>query len=522
MTHQKKRVKKRKLNIKFFCPNITFVIIGLLLNFSVTYGELYYNPPVSNQDCLNNAIYNAQNQKYGGVILNNSDTPSEIKDRVIPIYIPPIISNTNKVFISDGWTAIHYIRETDVEFNFWDFMANESDGGISTDQNRLAKTLSLGAVLLDRAMDAFNFTHYMLIILKYENQNDPTIPYPYMAVIQTSFYHDFFANAAQLYLYVSSSDNFFCLHDGCADFKRNVGIPVDDYDFEAFFFADEEHKSDLYGAYFGIVDTNHIIYVPKIYPKDRLVIGPHAKYNFFPWTWGKDWSPYKVSLSGVALSQGTIVGSASFKFGVDTITSVEPGNFPESVQYEERSVALFNDVRDDKLNHWYSKFVYQLYSARVIEYTEEFNPSALITRGQFIAWAIRAKSIYYLKNLFASQNFSDAPPNHKYYKEIMMARDMGIISGYEGTNNFGPDNYINRAEAAKIIVKVKNLNPYPGTTSSVFSDVGIGDWYYPFVMTLYYEKIVAGYPDGSFKPSNNLNKAEAAKLISGILGFEEE
>src|SRR6266487_4056137 len=49
----------------------------------------------------------------------------------------------------------------------------------------------------------------------------------------------------------------------------------------------------------------------------------------------------------------------------------------------------------------------------------------------------------------------------------------------------------------------------PGT----FSDVCSGDWYYPYVMDLYYLGAVGGYADGTFRPNNNITRAQVMKAI---------
>src|SRR5439155_22997278 len=46
-----------------------------------------------------------------------------------------------------------------------------------------------------------------------------------------------------------------------------------------------------------------------------------------------------------------------------------------------------------------------------------------------------------------------------------------------------------------------------------FSDVCSGDWYYPYVMDLYHIGAVRGYSDGTFRPNNNITRAQVMKAI---------
>jgi hypothetical protein len=49
-------------------------------------------------------------------------------------------------------------------------------------------------------------------------------------------------------------------------------------------------------------------------------------------------------------------------------------------------------------------------------------------------------------------------------------------------------------------------------TQNCFTDVSTGDWFHDFVCWMYDNGLSAGYPDGSFKPTNNITRAESAVL----------
>ena len=98
----------------------------------------------------------------------------------------------------------------------------------------------------------------------------------------------------------------------------------------------------------------------------------------------------------------------------------------------------------------------------------------------------------------------------------------GIVNGYpDGT--FKPDNTINRAEFTKIFVESTGpygldecINKYvlPDWTYIFFPDVLKTDWFAKYVCKAKRDGYIDGYPDGTFKPAQNINFAEAAKLIS--------
>jgi N-acetylneuraminic acid mutarotase len=68
----------------------------------------------------------------------------------------------------------------------------------------------------------------------------------------------------------------------------------------------------------------------------------------------------------------------------------------------------------------------------------------------------------------------------------------------------------------------------PGPASSTptvcglqFTDVPSGSTFYTFVRCLACRGIVGGYPDGSFKPNNNVTRGQLSKIVSNAAGFSE-
>lgn len=55
----------------------------------------------------------------------------------------------------------------------------------------------------------------------------------------------------------------------------------------------------------------------------------------------------------------------------------------------------------------------------------------------------------------------------------------------------------------------------PGACTISFSDVESGAWYYNYVMWMACTGIVNGYPDGTFRPSNEATRAQIVKIVVG-------
>lgn len=88
----------------------------------------------------------------------------------------------------------------------------------------------------------------------------------------------------------------------------------------------------------------------------------------------------------------------------------------------------------------------------------------------------------------------------------------GVINGYpDGT--FRPDNRVTRAEFAKILTKAFNMDP---STDVTFSDTK-NHWGKGYISALAKSQIATGYPDGTFRPDNNITRAEMVAMITRAL-----
>lgn len=117
-----------------------------------------------------------------------------------------------------------------------------------------------------------------------------------------------------------------------------------------------------------------------------------------------------------------------------------------------------------------------------------------------------------------STGFRDVPTSHPYATAIGELQSEQIVRGYpDGT--FKPDNPINRAEFLKIIIESQKQSggqgaAAPCTPSGMLSDVANDAWYASYVCEAQRSGIISGYPDGTFRPSNRITFAEAAKIIA--------
>jgi hypothetical protein len=59
--------------------------------------------------------------------------------------------------------------------------------------------------------------------------------------------------------------------------------------------------------------------------------------------------------------------------------------------------------------------------------------------------------------------------------------------------------------------------PSPTSCAITFSDVPVGSTFYPYVRCLACRGIINGYPDGTFRPHNNLTRGQLAKIVANAM-----
>lgn len=97
--------------------------------------------------------------------------------------------------------------------------------------------------------------------------------------------------------------------------------------------------------------------------------------------------------------------------------------------------------------------------------------------------------------------------------------DMGsrlIVSGV-GNGNFVPNKDITRAEFAAIIVRALGLKP--GTGGNPFADVSNTAWYCDYIKTAVEYKIISGYGDSKFGPSDKITREQAMSMVARVMSI---
>ncbi|MDD4390820.1 MAG: S-layer homology domain-containing protein [Eubacteriales bacterium] len=106
------------------------------------------------------------------------------------------------------------------------------------------------------------------------------------------------------------------------------------------------------------------------------------------------------------------------------------------------------------------------------------------------------------------------------YDAIVANSDLGIITGYED-GSFKPVNNVNRAEFAAMITRMMGVpaSALGGYSASAFSDMNNYGWANSYVGFCSAKGIVNGYGDGTFGPGNTITVNEAITMVLRSIGY---
>lgn len=108
-------------------------------------------------------------------------------------------------------------------------------------------------------------------------------------------------------------------------------------------------------------------------------------------------------------------------------------------------------------------------------------------------------------------SFSDLSVSSPIYPYVRYLASKGMIRGYpDGT--FQPENGLTRAQAVRLIILAKGLQPFEDT-KPYFRDVPKNYWAYSDIEAAVKAGLITGYPDGTFKPDKPITRAEAVSLL---------
>jgi hypothetical protein len=184
--------------------------------------------------------------------------------------------------------------------------------------------------------------------------------------------------------------------------------------------------------------------------------------------------------------------------------------------------SLSQSFSDVPTNNWAFQQIEAIYRAGVTTgcptaegEPKKFCPTEALSREQLAAAVVRA--FYFPESVPLSQQpgsyyFPDVSADSVFNNEIGLAKELNIFSGYpDGT--FRPKENVTRDQMAVALVKTLKLDTSnPG--AAVFPDVPADYWAFKEIQACYKAGIIQGYPDGTYRPSDVVDRAQMAVFIA--------
>ncbi|MEK3722015.1 S-layer homology domain-containing protein [Paenibacillus sp. FSL H8-0034] len=203
-----------------------------------------------------------------------------------------------------------------------------------------------------------------------------------------------------------------------------------------------------------------------------------------------------------------------------------PQNSPGSLSEEDyknvtRYVLSLNGIPtefNDISSHWANKEIKELLDKQFIDgYVNKENGTLSFKPEQNITRAEFVRYLVKAKQMFLSNSttseFTDINTDKENRPYIITAVEYGLIDGY-ADDTFRPDNQISRAEIAAILSRSEMLKGEPGKG---FKDVADSYWAKDNILAVQQAKLFDGYEDGTFRPLKEMKRGEAVAVIYRLL-----
>jgi len=166
---------------------------------------------------------------------------------------------------------------------------------------------------------------------------------------------------------------------------------------------------------------------------------------------------------------------------------------------------------------WAQDSIIKLYNEGVISPSADrkFRPDDTVTREEFTKLVCAA---FNLEDSSALCSFSDVSADAWYYMYIASMSSKGIITGYGET--FGTGNTITREDMAVISLRsleYLGMGLDSGVYASFADEADVSSYAVDAVYALKNAGIINGMGNGSFVPKSNATRAQAAKIICGLM-----
>lgn len=115
--------------------------------------------------------------------------------------------------------------------------------------------------------------------------------------------------------------------------------------------------------------------------------------------------------------------------------------------------------------------------------------------------------------------FSDISPAKWYYSDVLKAVRAAYVAGFPDST-FRPEQNISRQEAAAMLARIIPTYGYSGTLAAYTDAPQIGSWAVQSMSRMNGKGYLTGFPDGKMRPLDSITRGQVAKIITSIVENE--
>ena len=326
-------------------------------------------------------------------------------------------------------------------------------------------------------------------------------------------YSDFnsplFDNNDQSFQYKISIDSSVrqWLNTGLPSDKLVVGVPFYGYKYDIL-------NNDNEGLYQGHISSSALSYdaIEEQYLNNPEYTKKFHEESLVPWLYNeKTFISYddskSIALKAEYIREQKLGGAMIWELSQDS-----KGTLLDSLYeglYEDSALAA-----KDFHGHWAEAVIQKwLDMGYITGYPDgTFKPEEFITRAEFVKLINDLFGFTETAKIF----FDDVNKDSWYYEEVQKAYKTGDIIGVSETQ-FSPDDNITREQAAVIISRLLDMKGNDKGADGFYDSSKISSWAKEYVGAVAEYNLIKGYEDNTFKPQNNIKRAEAVVLLDRIL-----
>jgi len=180
--------------------------------------------------------------------------------------------------------------------------------------------------------------------------------------------------------------------------------------------------------------------------------------------------------------------------------------------------------RDVPCDYWALAYILACYNAGLVngygDYT--YRPEQTVSRAAMAVYIARALAggDASVPSGPGTASFPDVATTYWAFRHVEYCRTQGVVGGY--ADGYRPEEIVNRAQMAVYVARAiaggdSGVPAGPGTAT--FPDVPTSQWAFKYIEYCKAQGVVGGYPEGTYRPDEAVNRAQMAVYVARAFGL---